>query len=397
VKKILIAVMAIWAFTGCDVAEIADPNGWSSAQKREFFEILENDKYASICKQEALYAQAKKSRSSKQLTPLLIAYTKNLANGCLKVQNSKSFAVYKQDVNPQNILLQIKAGQSIENILKPYIPPYREFRALITYYNTLDAKSPLAIKVRKNIERIKIMKEDIGQNYVLVNIPEFMLRIIENDKEVLKMPVIVGKRKLPTPIFESDLKYITLNPQWSVPDSIARKEIIPKLLRNPNYLKARRMVVRKGYNLSSPAINPSSVDWKKYKGGKGYVPYKIIEVPSRRNGLGRVKFIFPNQHSVYMHDTQSKGLFKRKVRTFSHGCVRLQKPKTMLSYVTGHYTSQSQKTINKWYRSLKTKYINLSKRLAVHTAYLTTYIDDEGKFINLADVYGLDKRQALNF
>lgn len=389
--------MALWAFTGCDVAEIADPNAWTSSQKTEFLEILENDKYASICNQQALYAQTKESQSSKQLLQLLVAYSKNLANGCLNVRHSNDYAVYKQIVNPQNIALQIKAGQNIESILKPYVPRYRQFSALITYYKTLDAKTALAIKVRKNIERIKVMKTDIGTNYALINIPEFMVRIIESDKEAVKMAVVVGKKHQATPVFASELKYITLNPQWSVPDSIARNEIIPKLLRNPNYLTARRMVVRKSYNLASPKIAVSSVDWKKYKGGKGYVPYKFIEVPSRRNGLGRVKFIFPNKHSVYMHDTQSKGLFKRKVRTFSHGCVRLHKPKTMLNYIATHYTVHSQKTVKNWYDKMKTKHLNLNKKLTVHTSYLTTYIDDAGLLINTSDIYGFDKKQKLNF
>jgi len=241
------------------------------------------------------------------------------------------------------------------------------------------------------------MKTDIGTNYALVNIPEFTVRVIENDKTAVKMAVVVGKRKMKTPIFSEDLSYITLNPQWSVPDSIARNEIIPDLLKNPNYLTESRMVMRETYDLNSKKFTPDSVDLKAYVGGKGHVPFKFIEVPSRKNGLGRVKFIFPNQHNVYMHDTQSKHLFKRKVRTYSHGCVRLDKPNVMLDYVTKHYTDTTPEEISEKYNSLKTHYINITKRLAVHTSYLTTYIDEGNKLLVFKDIYGFDKSQKLNF
>jgi len=113
--------------------------------------------------------------------------------------------------------------------------------------------------------------------------------------------------------------------------------------------------------------------------------------------LGRVKFIFPNQHSVYMHDTQSKHLFKRKVRTYSHGCVRLEKPNVMLDHIAKHYTSTSAEDIKKKYDSLKTHYVKITKRLPVHTAYFTTYMDDCNNLLVFPDVYGFDKSQQLNF
>ncbi len=224
-----------------------------------------------------------------------------------------------------------------------------------------------------------------------------MVRLIEEDKTSVKMRVVVGKKKQKTPIFSEDLSYITLNPQWSVPDSIARNEVIPDLLKNPNYLTESRMVMRKTYDLNSKKLTPASVDLKAYVGGKGYVPFKFIEVPSKKNGLGRVKFIFPNQHSVYMHDTQSKYLFKRKVRAYSHGCVRLSDPMAMLDYVSKHYTATSEADIKKKYDSLKTHYVKITKRLPVHTSYLTAYVDDCNEVLVFNDIYGYDKTQKLNF
>jgi murein L,D-transpeptidase YcbB/YkuD len=116
-----------------------------------------------------------------------------------------------------------------------------------------------------------------------------------------------------------------------------------------------------------------------------------------RNGLGRVKFIFPNEHAVYMHDTQAKNLFKRKVRTYSHGCIRLAKPVTLLNHVSEHYTDKDAKTVKKEYDSLRTKHISLKRSLIVHTAYYTMYVNESGVLKNFPDVYGFDRSQKLRF
>jgi len=211
------------------------------------------------------------------------------------------------------------------------------------------------------------------------------------------MNVVVGTKKNQTPIFSENLKYITLNPAWNVPDSIARNEIIPKTLRNPGYLKSHRLVMRKDYNLNSTPLSFNSVNPRSYVGGKGYVPFKFIEVPSSRNALGRVKFIFPNHHSVYMHDTPAKSLFKRKIRAYSHGCIRLADPKYMLEFIVKNYTAHDYKDVKKKYDSMKTHYLKINRNLPVHTAYLTAYVDDDGKLLTFSDIYSFDKKQKLNF
>ena len=406
--KIILVVGFAVLLSGC--VGTPDAEGWRSSQKSEFLNILETDKYASICNQRALYQKVKETRNSQLMSRLLINYTHNLANGCIvnpsqpmKVgkKTVEGYGIYRQDVHDSNIRMQLKAGQTIEQILKPYIPEYNQFSCLIKSHAALkkdpNTSSTTLRKIRLNIERTKLMKPGLGQNYALVNIPEFVVRVIEDKKTAVSMAVVVGKRKMKTPIFSADLSYITLNPQWSVPDSIARNEVIPDLLKDPAYLTKKRMVMRSNYNLSSTKLSPEMVDLEAYVGGSGPVPFKFIEVPSKRNGLGRVKFIFPNQHSVYMHDTQSKHLFKRKVRTYSHGCVRLEKPAVMLDYVAKHYTSTSAADIKTKYNSLKTHYVKITKRLPVHTAYLTTYVDDCNTVLTFNDIYGFDKSQKLNF
>ena len=394
--KILLAIAFAVLLSGC--VGTPDSEGWRSSQKNEFVKILKTDKYMSVCNEKALYEKVIETKNSKLMTMMLVEYTKNLANGCIvNVTHGK----YDQTVSTSDIKMKLKAGQSIEQILKPYVPEYDQFSCLIRTHNTLKKNPETPAEtlrvVRLNIERVKLMKPGLGKNYALINIPEFVVRIVEDKKTAVAMGVVVGKRKMQTPIFSEDLSYITLNPQWSVPDSIARNEVIPALLKNPNYLKRKRMVMRSSYDLNSKKLSPSSVNLRAYKGGKGYVPFKFIEVPSTKNGLGRVKFIFPNKHSVYMHDTQSKHLFKRKVRMYSHGCVRLEKPNVMLDYISKNYTSTTPEEIKRKYDSLKTHYVKINKRLPVHTAYLTAYMDECNNMLLFPDIYGFDESQKLNF
>ncbi len=412
---ILSGVSAV-VLTGCGV-ETPDAEGWRPAQKEEFLQILETDKYASICNQQALYEKVKESENSKLMSKLLVSYAKNLANGCIDLESFNAsqekrveqkiatyYETYLQEVKASDIMRQLKAGQSIEEILKPYVPEYTQFFDLQKRYKLLggdkNTSKKTLRKIRLNLERLKLMKPGLGDNYALVNIPEYTVRVIDANGTAMAMAVVVGQRKMQTPIFSADLSYVTLNPQWGVPDSIARNEVIPKLLKDPNYLVSHNMVIRKSYDLNTTEISQDSVDWEAYlieEQNLTEMTYKFIEVPSKKNGLGRVKFIFPNKHSVYMHDTQSKHLFKRKVRTFSHGCVRLEKPVAMLEHISKNYTSKSLEEVKEWYDSLETHRMGLIKKLPVHTAYLTTYVDECGKLLVFNDIYGFDKLQRLNF
>ena len=410
-----IIVLAITMLLGgCSGLFGPDKEGWRSSQKEAFLKILQEDRYMSLCDKRPLYERVKESKDSRLMSKLLVDYAENLANGCIDYKAFKAslrtkreqeietdYEVYRQKVDPKVIHMKLKAGLSIEQILQPYVPKNPQFSKLANYYLALlrDANSSKKVlhKVRLNIERAKIMKPNLGKNYILVNIPEYTVRLIEENKTVMKFNVIVGKSNMQTPVFSERLQYVEINPQWNVPDSIMRKSYIPRIMKNPGWVAAKGMELHKdSYDLRSPKVDPASVDWSKYpKDKKGYIPYKLVQVPSKKNGLGRVKFIFPNKHAVYMHDTQNKSLFKRKVRCFSHGCIRLAKPKDLLKYIAKHYSNKSVKTVQKWYDSLKTKHLILNKPLMVHTAYFTAYVDEDGRLRLFDDVYGFDKLQKL--
>jgi len=412
--RVLVSIVFAVLLSGC--VGLPDSEGWRYGQKKEFLSVLKTDKYMSICNQQKLYQKVKSSKNSKLMTKLLVAYTYNLANSCINLkrfnasQRAKKakdidtyFATNYEKIDAKSIVTKIKAGESIKNILKPYVPQTPQFKKLIKAYKVLK-KSPKMTasklkKIRLNIERTKLMKGDIGKNYVLVNVPEFQLRVIEKNKMALKSRVIVGKTNMQTPIFSERMQYVQINPQWNVPDSIMRRSYIPKIEANPGWVKAQGMELHKEtYSLHSKKVNPALVDWSKYpKEGKGYIPYKLVQIPSLKNGLGRMKFVFPNRHAVYIHDTQSKSLFKKSVRAFSHGCVRLSKPKTLLKLVTDNYSTKNKKTVQAWYESGKTKHLRLNKPLQVHTVYYTAYVDEKGALTFFNDIYGFDKSQRFTF
>lgn len=410
-KGILLTVTAILLGGCATTTHEPDTLGWRQSQKKEFLNILSEDKYASLCEQEPLYAKVKQTQDSALMGKLLVEYADNLANGCIDLKSFNAaqakrniethYDVYLQKVDAKQVYAQVKAGQSIEEILAPYMPQSEQFGLLLAKYNQLkkDSKATQVQidKLRLNIERTKLMRFDLGTEYALINIPEFKVRLKKDGETKLQFGVIVGKRHLQTPIFGEPMLYITLNPQWSVPDSIARNEVIPALIKDPHYLARNNLVIRGDYNLDSSPVSLESIDLQRYKGGKGHVPFKFIERPSRGNVLGRVKFLFPNRHSVYMHDTQTKNLFKRKVRMFSHGCMRLEKPNDMLKYIAVNYTNETEASIMQKYNSMKTHHISLKKRLMVQTAYLTDYVDEKGNLLTFDDVYGFDKIQKLTY
>ncbi len=405
-----VLVSMFW-LSGC--VGTPDSEGWRSSQKEQFLQILQEDRYASLCDLKPLYEKVKETHNSKLMSKLLVEYANNLANSCIDIpafqraqearvsdEFKADYEIYKQKVDASQLKMQLQAGVPFAQMFAPYVPKYREWQRLLTRYHALrnqpEADLALVKRVKLNLERVKLFRPLTTPSYALINIPEFNVRIIDNNTTAVKMRVVVGKQKMQTPIFSEYLKYIVVNPQWNVPDSIARKEIIPKALRNPNYLASHRLEVRRDYNLDSPKLDFNSLNAKVYvEDDTKRLPFKFIEPPSKKNGLGRVKFLFPNKHSVYMHDTQSKYLFKRAVRTFSHGCIRLSKPTELLEYIVTHYTNMPWEEAKEKYDSFKTHYITLTKPLQVHTAYLTTYVEDNGILLQFNDIYGYDAIQHL--
>jgi murein L,D-transpeptidase YcbB/YkuD len=251
-------------------------------------------------------------------------------------------------------------------------------------------------KIRLNLDRIKWLAKRDGRYHIVINIPDFRLYFEDNGKVIKSMKVITGKPNHPTPIFGDEVELIVLNPYWNVPTSIIQKEMIPKLLRNPNALKRKNIEIRSGWGKNAKVVNPANVDWGAYRYSKR-VPYRFAQLPGYRNALGKIKFLFPNRFSVYMHDTPTKPLFKRHKRAFSHGCVRLEKPRELLKTFA---SIDSSIDLNKAFEILKGKKnttLRLSKKVPVDIIYLTAYVDYDGNLQFRDDVYGYDKMQLKSF
>lgn len=237
--------------------------------------------------------------------------------------------------------------------------------------------------IRINMERCRWVNNHLPQKFILVNIADYKLYLFEDLRIDYQCRVVVGKEHHETPVFNSDIKYIVFNPTWTVPYSISSKEILPKLKNDKRYLQDRNMTLLKG----GKEVDPSRIDFNKYS--KNNFPYTIRQEPGPNNALGLVKFMFPNKHAVYLHDTPSKSYFERSKRSFSHGCVRVHNPMVLAELLLAD-KGYDQETIAATLKTKKLKNVNLTEPMHIMLMYWTCY-QEEGKIYFYKDVYGRDK------
>jgi len=227
----------------------------------------------------------------------------------------------------------------------------------------------------------------------VVNIPRYMLHYYEYGKEQKRLKVIVGDTKHPTPVFSDTLSYITLNPYWKLPPKIIRKEVVPAMLKNPNYMRQHGLEAHETWEEDSPIVSLKGINWSDYLSEESKFPYRIMQPPGAKNALGRIKFKFPNKFSVYLHDTPSKHLFKKKKRAFSHGCVRLSQPFSLLKSLSKNEPYITSEEVNSVLNSKKKKEIDLTRDIPIHLVYLTAWVDAQNQLIFGDDIYQYDKYQ----
>ena len=237
------------------------------------------------------------------------------------------------------------------------------------------------------MERLRWMPEDLGQQYLIVNIAGFELRRINAGQVEERMAVVVGKPYHRTPVFSDRIRFLEFNPYWNVPPDIAIKEELPTLRKSPASLAAQGFEAVRG----DQVIDLGSVDWASF--GAGHFPYQLRQRPGANNALGRVKFMFPNPHNVYLHDSPAQSLFGRNVRAFSHGCIRLSRPLELAEQVlrVSGVKGWTKDRINDVVASTKTTVVNLREPLPVHITYLTAWVDD-GVVNFRQDIYGHDAK-----
>lgn len=248
--------------------------------------------------------------------------------------------------------------------------------------------------IRLNLERMRWLPRNLGEKYLIVNIPDFRLKMIENDDIKLNMAVVVGERKHPTPIFSDKMSYIVLNPRWNIPASISKKEIIPKLIKDPNYLASRGIDIYESWHPDSEKINTKDIIDAFILEDLDSLPnFRLTQSPSDQNPLGRMKFMFPNKHAVYLHDTPAKSLFSNARRAYSHGCVRLSRPEELLSTIALEDKNLNITKIDSILKETSEKSIGLTKKIPIHLVYLTSWVDEDGRLQFREDIYNYDKIQ----
>ncbi len=297
--------------------------------------------------------------------------------------------------------------------------------------------------IELNLERWRWMPGDLGDHYVEVNIPEYRMRVIRNGESELAMNVIVGKRLNQTPVFSDRMQYIVFNPEWNIPESIADSEVVPKIVGNPGYAESQGIEV---VNADGQRVPASSVLGRRpvdrgdggedeeegYEGDDGderrgffarvfgldrqgggdesetrgvtddaevyttstTLPagYRLRQAPGPENPLGQVKFMFPNEHNIYLHDTPGDSLFANAERGFSHGCIRLERPLELADYVLRGAGDWDEERIRGVVASGERTEVRLPEEIPVHLTYFTAWVGEDGRLHFRGDLYGHDER-----
>lgn len=369
-----------------------------------------NPEYFHAKKIGTLLKQVKetKFKSVEESYPLLAQLEILCADGLINYSNILKYGA----VNPKNIHGRyyvkverpdlIDSQKSLDQL--KLVEFLREIQPKNGYYqrlqNVLINKAEITADEREKVyltmERLRWPTKEYPTKYLLVNIPEFKLRMIEANKAKLEMNVCVGETDYKpfskkglnheTPILSGNIDRMQVNPVWNIPKSIAGKEIMVSLQKNASYLDENNMVA---YNKAGEIVNASSVDWS----SASVNDYAFKQNPGTDNSLGRIKFIFQNPYAIYLHDTPAKAMFKEKNRAVSHGCVRVEEPIKLAQFLLNDdKESERIKQEISATDSLKSRWVIIKKPVPVFIAYYTAWTDDNGKIITANDVYGYDKK-----
>jgi murein L,D-transpeptidase YcbB/YkuD len=242
-------------------------------------------------------------------------------------------------------------------------------------------------QVALNLERWRWMPDDLGERHLLVNIPSFHLIAREHGKPMMDIRVVVGKRGNETPIFSDEMETVVFSPYWNIPDSIKQGETAPAVVRDPAYLDRNNIEVFRG----SRRVDPASIDWSDPGALREFT---FRQRPGANNALGHVKFLFPNDFDVYLHDTPADSLFGRVGRAFSHGCIRVEEPEALANYVLRDYPEWDDSRIVRAMHSSEEQHVRLKEPIPVHITYFTSWVDENGGLHFQPDIYGYDAKQA---
>jgi murein L,D-transpeptidase YcbB/YkuD len=292
---------------------------------------------------------------------------------------------------PKNAKINSKFDSLLKNAVISYQKRYLlevtgKIDKTVTYYLNQPVSNNIQAIIT-NLDKTKLYPKSFEEEHIEVNIPDFYLRYYRNGQMVQKMGLVVGRIDRPTPLFSDKLEYMVLNPTWTIPDNLIKRDLIHVLRENPMYLEENNIHVFRGkkeIQITQEMLDP-------YEKSTKHVPYRFVQFPGETNALGRVKFMFPNKYAVYLHDTDNKSLLDRRYKIYSSGCMRVEKPfdlvNTLLVHARGKYNDEK---IAKILESNKPTTIRLRKAIPVHMLYFTVY-EEDGLAYFKHDIYLYDK------
>jgi len=241
------------------------------------------------------------------------------------------------------------------------------------------------LTLRVNLDRGRLLLHDLPARFVVVNIASYLIYAVSGDTVIWKSRAQVGTAYQRTPIFRSHISYLVFNPTWTVPPGIIERDILPAARRDPQSITRRGLHV---LDRGGRRIDPATIDWSQYR--SGHIPYTLRQEPGPDNSMGRVKFMFPNSYSVYLHDTPAKQRFAAPERPFSSGCVRVENPLELAQLLLADPNRWNDKTIGDTIASLRTQNVTLKERTPVLLTYWTAFVDEQGRANFRRDIYGQD-------
>jgi murein L,D-transpeptidase YcbB/YkuD len=292
---------------------------------------------------------------------------------------------------PKNASIDWKFDQTLEHAVRTYQKRYLlkitgQVDKRVTYYLNQPAKKNIQAIIT-NLDKTKLYPKKFEKEYVEVNIPDFNLRYYKNGEKIMKMGIVVGRIDRPTPIFSDKIEYMVLNPTWTIPDNLIKRDLIHVLRENPGYLEENNIHVFSGnkeITITQEMLDP-------YESSDKKVPYRFVQYPGDTNALGRIKFMFPNKYAVYLHDTDNKSLLTRRYKIYSSGCMRVDRPFDLMNILLEHAKgSYSKEKIDEIIATDKPKTIRLKKAIPVHILYFTVF-EEDGLAYFKNDIYLYDK------
>jgi L,D-transpeptidase YcbB len=307
---------------------------------------------------------------------------------------SKLYGMSPSLRDPKTVLVEIANAPRPDVYLQTLHPKHEQFQRLHQALLKARAEAEAGAKPANmqkiviNMERWRWMPEDLGSLYVWLNVPSFMVRVVRDGKSIYSDKIVVGKLKYATPIFSADLESVVFNPEWTVPPTIVRENLLPKL-RGGGFFGSNTSILKQhelNVNYNGKRVDPSSIDWNRVNMGA----ISFTQAPGPNNVLGKVKFVYPNPYSVYMHDTIKEGLFDKNMRAEGHHCPRVANPGKIAAVILAQDQNMPQAQIDKLLASGYNSGVHLTHRVRVLTTYFTAMVNDQGKVETFADIYRLD-------